>query len=112
MKKKILALMLAMLLILSFTACGGDGDIAEEASAAWSEATGDQVKSAAAEKYGSGMSESHQIMAAFILKRNGMESDLNAYKEVFLVTIVLETGEEYGMVVADGQMVFPENVQG
>ncbi|SCZ78606.1 hypothetical protein [Acidaminobacter hydrogenoformans] len=112
MWKKLLALSLVLILALSFAACGGDGDIAEEASAAWSEATGDQVKSAKAEKYGSGMSESHQIMAAFILKRNDRDSNLEAYKEVFLVTIVLETGEEYGMVVADGEMIFPENIGG
>jgi hypothetical protein len=100
-----------LVVALLLAGCGGDADIAEQATAGWTEMTGDEVVSAEAEKYGSGMSESHRMMAAFILKRNGMESDLDQYESVYLVTIVLADGQEYGMVVADGQNVYPENIQ-
>jgi hypothetical protein len=111
MKKYSAIFLVFLVVVLSFTGCDDNGKIADAASAAWSEKTGDEVESASAQKYGSSMSESHQMMAIMILKANEMESDLDQYKEVYLVKIQVKNGEERIMIVADGKNVFPLNIE-
>ena len=110
MRKKLIGFMVILLIVSLFAGCGNDKDVAEQAKNEWIEKTGDEVKDVKAEKYGSGMNESHRMMAAMILSGNGMETDLDTYDSVYLVTMVLSDGQEYAMVVADGVNIFPASM--
>jgi hypothetical protein len=48
----------------------------------------------------------HQITAAFILQQNGMDSDLESYDDVRLVSYVDSSGEERFSVVVDQKDVY------
>jgi hypothetical protein len=110
MKKKVIWILVCLVLVSLVSGCGNDKDIAEQAKNGWIEKTGDDVRDVKAEKYGGGMNESHRMMAAMILSGNGMETDLDKYDSVYLVTIILQSGQEYAMVVADGVNIFPASM--
>ena len=54
-----------------------------------------------------GLSESHAVMAAFILKQAGMDPDLSSYVEVYLVEFTYGDGVERAAVHVDGKLVLP-----
>ena len=105
--KKGLILLIALMLLFTFTACGGNGELLDDAKEAWTEEYGDEITDAEIEKYSGSMNESHSMMAAMILLNNDMDSDLDSYDSIYLVSFVLESGEERAMVIADGEMIIP-----
>jgi len=105
--KKGLILLLALVLLFSFTGCGGNGELLDDAKEAWIEEHGDTITDSEIEKYTSSMNESHSMMASMILLNNDWDSDLDSYDSVYLVSFVLESGDERAMVIADGEMIIP-----
>jgi predicted small lipoprotein YifL len=107
MFKKGLIILLSFALLFSFVGCGSKGELLDDAKEAWTEEYGDVITDSKIEKYSGSMNESHRMMAAMILLNHDMDSDLDSYDSVYLVSFVLESGEERAMVIADGEMIIP-----
>lgn len=80
--------------------------ISTELSAAWVEETGDPCELTDVID-GDSLSESHAVMAAFILQQRGMDPDLSSYEEVYLVEFTDGDGVERAAVRVDGKLVLP-----
>ncbi|MHB1017112.1 MAG: hypothetical protein ACYC2X_04395 [Coriobacteriia bacterium] len=89
-------------------ALDGPGDsIDEDLRSEWSEQTGESISGSTDQIPRSDMSESHAVMAAFILSGREMDSNLDSYKEVYLVEFKDAEGVERAAVYADGKLVLP-----
>ena len=62
-------------------------------------------------KTGSGLSDSHQVMAAMILQSNGLDPDLVYEGDAYIADITLDNGEVVaGVIVPDtGKVLFYKN---
>ena len=58
-------------------------------------------------KYTDSMSESHQMMAAMILRNHEMSSDLSSYKLLYLIIVTGVDGDEKAIVYVEGEFIFP-----
>lgn len=109
-KRKTSAVLSIMLMLLLLTSCFSNvHDPGSDAVAkGWEEKFGTGPELINAVEYNDKMSESHRIMAAMILSRNGMDSDLDSYKHVCLYMVTTVEGEEKAVVVADDTYIYPD----
>ena len=82
-------------------------EIKTKVEEAWEQKYTKAPKSVEIIKYSDSMSESHQMMAAMILRNHEMSSDLSSYKIVYLIMVTGADGDEKAIVYADGEFIFP-----
>ena len=104
----ILICILTLTISIGCTPANDEYTLKNDAREGWEQETNETITSANINKCGNDMSDSHTMMAAMILKQNGMDYD--NYESVFLVKLKNEDGEERVMVVADCINVYPSNI--
>jgi hypothetical protein len=109
-RKIIILIMLVITIAFILMGCRSSNNIKTIASEGWTAKTDQEVVNVGLEKYTNSMNDSHYMMAAMILSGQGFDSNLDNYKEVYLVTIETADGESSKMVVADGVCVYPANI--
>lgn len=88
-----------------------DAKVASDVSEEWKAATGEDISTDTMNYATGDLSESHAVMAAMILQRNGMDSNLDSYESVGVMEFVDAGGVERAAVVIDGKVVLPKQQQ-
>ncbi|MBK5253887.1 MAG: hypothetical protein JJE03_05455 [Peptostreptococcaceae bacterium] len=107
MLKKGITFLLILLLLFTFSGCGSEQAIVDDATTAYTDTYGGEIIDSRIDKYSSSMSENHSMMIALILNNKGMSYELDDYDDLYLIFLTDENNEEHAIVSADGEILVP-----
>lgn len=109
MREKGFIVLLVILLLFTVTGCSSKKEIVKDATAAYLDEYGGEVTDSKIDKYDGGMPENHIVMISYILNSKGMDYELDDYKDIYLIFLINEKGEERAVVYVDGEIIVPDD---
>lgn len=109
MREKGFLVLLVILMLFTVTGCNSKKEIVKDATSAYLDEYGGEVTDSKIDKYDGSMPENHIIMISYILNSKDMEYELDEYKDLYLIFLTNEKGEERAVVYVDGEIILPND---